>query len=165
MCGLVGSLLLDRSRGPDPRMLTRMRESLRHRGPDDSGLYVQGRLGFGFRRLSVIDVEGGHQPMIDDETGVSLVFNGEVYNYRELREELETLGHRFKTKSDTEVVLKSYCEWGIEAVNRFVGQFAFALWNPRSEELFLVRDRLGIKPVFWTQVAGEILFSISLPRR
>jgi len=136
-----------------------MRESLRHRGPDDSGLYVQGRVGFGFRRLSVIDVEGGHQPMIDEQTGVSLVFNGEVYNYRELRRELQALGHRFKNESDTEVVLKSYCEWGIHAVSRFVGQFAFAIWNPRSEELFLVRDRLGIKPLYWTNAGDEILFA------
>jgi len=137
----------------------RMRESLRHRGPDDSGLHVDGRLGFGFCRLSVIDVEGGHQPMIDDETGATLVYNGEVYNFRELRRELETMGHRFKTESDTEVVLRSYLEWGIEAVKRFAGQFAFALWDPRSEELFLVRDRLGIKPLYWTRVKDEILFS------
>ena len=159
MCGLVGSLHLDRSSGPDPRVLIRMRESLSHRGPDDAGLYVQGRLGFGFRRLSIIDIKGGHQPMIDDQTGVSLVFNGEVYNYRELRQELIALGHQFKTESDTEVVLKSYCEWGSDAVNRFVGQFAFALWDPRTEELILVRDRLGIKPLFWTRAGDEILFS------
>jgi asparagine synthase (glutamine-hydrolysing) len=137
----------------------RMRESLRHRGPDDSGLHVQGSLGFGFRRLSVIDLKGGHQPMIDDDTGATLVYNGEVYNYRELRNELETMGHQFKTESDTEVVLRSYLEWGMEAVKRFVGQFAFALWDPRSEELFLVRDRLGIKPLYWTHAGDEILFS------
>ena len=159
MCGLVGSLHLDRSRGPNPQVLIRMRESLRRRGPDDSGLYVKGRVGLGSRRLSVIDVEGGHQPITDDETGATLVFNGEVYNYRELRRELQTLGHRFKTESDTEVVLKSYCEWGIDAVSRFAGQFAFAIWNPRSEELFLVRDRLGIKPLYWTHAGNEILFA------
>jgi asparagine synthase (glutamine-hydrolysing) len=132
---------------------------LSHRGPDDVGLYVQGRLGFGFRRLSIIDIKGGHQPMIDDQTGATLVFNGEVYNYRELRRELTALGHHFKTESDTEVVLKSYCEWGSDAVNRFAGQFAFALWDPRTEELVLVRDRLGIKPLFWTRAGDEILFS------
>lgn len=159
MCGLVVSLHLDRGGGPDRHVLTRMRESLSHRGPDDTGLHVQGRLGFGFRRLSVIDVEGGHQPMIDDQTGASIVFNGEIYNYRELRRELETLGHRFKTQSDTEVVLKSYGEWGIESVKRFVGQFAYALWNPRAEELYLVRDRLGIKPLYWTRAGHEILVS------
>ena len=157
MCGLVTSLHLNRRGGPDRAVLTRMRDSMSHRGPDDTGLHVQGRLGFAFRRLSVIDVEGGHQPMIDDETGAVLVFNGEIYNYRELRRELKTLGHRFKTESDTEVVLKSYVEWGSESVKRFAGQFAYALWDPRCEELYLVRDRLGIKPLYWTRAGDEIL--------
>lgn len=159
MCGLVTSLHLNRRGSPDRAVLVRMRDSMSHRGPDDTGLYVEGRLGFAFRRLSVIDVEGGHQPMIDDETGAILVFNGEIYNYRELRRELQTLGHRFKTESDTEVILKSYVEWGSESVKRFVGQFAYALWDPRSEELYLVRDRLGIKPLYWTRAGDEILVS------
>jgi asparagine synthase (glutamine-hydrolysing) len=136
-----------------------MRESLKHRGPDDCGLHIQGRLGLGFRRLSVIDVPGGHQPMVDDESGISLVFNGQVYNYRELRIELEMLGHRFRTESDTEVVLKSYAQWGAQSVNRFIGQFAFAIWDPRTEELLLVRDRLGIKPLYWTRAGNELLFA------
>jgi asparagine synthase (glutamine-hydrolyzing) len=159
MCGLVGSLHLDSSGIADPQLIIRMRESLRHRGPDDCGLHIQGRVGLGFRRLSIIDVSGGHQPMVDDESGLVLVFNGEVYNYRELRAELETLGQRFMTESDTEVVLKSYAQWGREAVNRFIGQFAFAVWNSRTQELLLVRDRLGIKPLYWTRVGDEILFA------
>lgn len=159
MCGLVGSLHLESSGIADPQLIVRMRESLKHRGPDDYGLHIQGRVGLGFRRLSIIDVSGGRQPMVDDASGLVLVFNGEVYNYRELRGELETLGQRFETGSDTEVVLKSYAQWGCEAVNRFIGQFAFALWNPHTEELLLVRDRLGIKPLYWTRAGDEILFA------
>jgi len=159
MCGLVGSLHLNEEGVADPQLLLRMRDSLRHRGPDDCGLRVEGRLGFGFRRLSVIDLSGGRQPMVDDESGLSLVFNGEVYNYRELREELKALGQSFVTESDTEVVLKSYARWGAAAVERLVGQFAFAIWDPLSGELSLVRDRLGIKPLYWTRVGNEILFA------
>jgi len=159
MCGLVGSLHLERAGICDPQLVIRMRDSLKHRGPDDCGLHMQGRVGLGFRRLSVIDVLGGHQPMVDTASGLSLVFNGEVYNYRELRRELEAFGERFITESDTEVVLKSYAQWGAQAVNRFIGQFAFAIWDPRSEELFLARDRLGIKPLYWTRTGDEILFA------
>ncbi len=159
MCGLVGALHLDSSGIADPQVVIRMRESLKHRGPDDCGLYIQERIGLGFRRLSIIDVSGGHQPMVDNESGLVLVFNGEVYNYRELRAELEALGQRFVTRSDTEVVLKSYAQWGRKAVNRFTGQFAFAVWDQRNEELLLARDRLGIKPLYWTRVGDEILFA------
>lgn len=159
MCGLVGSLHTDSAGVVNPQLIIRMRDSLEHRGPDDCGLHIQARVGLGSRRLSVIDVPGGHQPMVDDESGISLVFNGEVYNYRELRAELETLGQRFTTKSDTEVVLKSYAQWGAQAFNRLAGQFAFAVWNARSDELLLVRDRLGIKPLYWTRVGNEILFA------
>ena len=118
MCGLVGSLHLDRCGSPDRQVLTRMRESLSHRGPDDTGLHVQGRLGFGFRRLSVIDVEGGHQPMIDDQTGASIVFNGEIYNYRDLAAELGLRSHDLKSSSDTEVVLHAWERWGEGALDR-----------------------------------------------
>lgn len=159
MCGLVGSFHLDGDGVADPQLIVRMRDSLKHRGPDDSGLHVQGRVGLGFRRLSIIDLGGGHQPMVDDATGVTLVFNGEVYNYLELRRQLESLGQRFVTASDTEVVLKSYAQWGREAVGRFAGQFAFAIWDPRTEELVLGRDRLGIKPLYWTRVGHEIIFA------
>jgi asparagine synthase (glutamine-hydrolysing) len=107
----------------------------------------------------VIDIAGGHQPMVDDESGISLVFNGEIYNYRELRRELETLGHNFTTESDSEVVIKSHSQWGSQALNRMIGQFAFAIWDTHAEELLLARDRLGIKPLYWTRVGNEILFA------
>lgn len=159
MCGLVGIFNLDDSGVLNADVIQRMRDTLAHRGPDDSGLHLDKRVGLAFRRLSIIDIEGGHQPMIDDETGVAVVYNGEVYNYKELRRQLEALGQRFTTNSDTEVVLRSYLQWGSEMMRRFFGQFAFAIWDPRSQEVLLVRDRLGIKPLYWTRLDTEILFA------
>ena len=128
-----------------------MSASLMHRGPDDGGLYVNGRVGLGHRRLSIIDIAGGHQPMKAQDTGSLqvIVYNGEIYNYRELRRELKGLGHIFKTESDTEVLLSAYGQWGHGCTERLRGMFAFAIWDENNQTLFLARDRMGIKPLYY----------------
>jgi asparagine synthase (glutamine-hydrolysing) len=158
MCAIVGIFNLC-GQQIDARVLANMRDSMSHRGPDDVGTYVQGRVGLGFRRLSVIDLPGGKQPFIHRETGVCLVFNGEIYNFRELRAQLTDEGHVFRTDSDAEVLLASYMEWGILTATHLVGMFAFAVWDPRTETLLLVRDRLGIKPLFWTIIGDCLCFA------
>jgi asparagine synthase (glutamine-hydrolysing) len=159
MCGIVGLLRVDGSRLESADIVALMRDSLRHRGPDDAGIHLDGAIGLGFRRLSVIDIPGGHQPMVDAATGTALVFNGEIYNYRELRQSLEALGHVFRTVSDTEVLLRSYLQWGRGALPRLTGMFAFGVWDPRTRTLLLARDRLGVKPLYWTRVGDTILFA------
>jgi asparagine synthase (glutamine-hydrolysing) len=163
MCGLTAVLNLDRDQPAEPAVVAAMRDELAHRGPDETGLHVDGPAGLGFRRLSVIDVPGGHQPMVDEASGVAVVFNGEVYNHLALRRELEARRHRFRTRCDTEVLLRGYLEWGDAVVHRLTGMFAFAIWDPRSRELLLARDRLGIKPLHWTR-AGRSVLVASEPR-
>lgn len=139
--------------------------SLTHRGPDDSGLFLDERcgVGLGHRRLSVIDLsEAGQQPMSSDDGSVHIVYNGEVYNFREIRETLEKNGHGFKSNTDTEVILKSYMQWGIECLQRFVGMFSLAIWDSREQLLYLARDRLGIKPLFYYSGDGNLLFASEL---
>jgi len=131
-----------------------MTAALHHRGPDGAGHLIEPGLGFGHRRLSVIDLPTGGQPMTDRDGIASIVFNGEIYNYRELRAELESAGRRFHTQSDTEVLLQGYLHFGIALLDRLAGMFAFALWDRRTEDLFLVRDRLGVKPLYWTELPG-----------
>ena len=130
-------------------LLKDMADAIRHRGPDDEGFYVAGPIGLGFRRLSIIDLSGGHQPLSNENGTVWIVFNGEIYNYRTLREELVSKGHVFKTKSDTEVIVHLYEEYGAECVQKLRGMFAFALWDGRARTLFLARDRVGIKPLYY----------------
>src|SRR5206468_2682960 len=133
-------------------------------GPDDAGIWTRKHAMLGHRRLAVIDVDGGRQPMRSPEKGpdgtplVVLSYSGEVYNFREIREELVLLGHRFLTRSDTEVVLRSYLEWGSDFVHRLNGMFGFALWDARTDELLLVRDRLGVKPLFYYPTDAGVLF-------
>lgn len=127
-----------------------MRDVLRHRGPDEEGIYTQGRLGLGHRRLSIVDLKTGQQPMFNDDRSLVIVYNGEVYNHLELRPELERLGFIFRTKSDTETLLRAYEAWGAKAVERLRGMFAFAIWDERKEELFIARDRLGVKPLYYS---------------
>jgi len=155
VCGLTGVLDLDRP--VDAAVVVAMRDALVHRGPDEAGLHLDGCVGLGFRRLSVIDVPGGSQPMVDERTGVALVFNGEIYNHLALRRELEARGHRFRTRCDTEAVLRGYLEWGAAAVHRLTGMFAFAVWDPRSRSLLLARDRLGLTPLYWTRAGRSVL--------
>lgn len=132
-------------------------DTLAHRGPDDKGVcYVSGAW-LGHRRLSIIDTSSaGHQPMVDEATGVSLTFNGEIYNYIELRNELEALGHQFHSRSDTEVLLRSYLAWGEQCVNRFNGDWAFLIWDPRDRKAFLSRDRFAVKPLYFTRARGAL---------
>jgi asparagine synthase (glutamine-hydrolysing) len=129
-----------------------------HRGPDDEGYYLDGPLGFGFRRLSIIDLEGGHQPMSDREESVWVVFNGEIYNFPELKNELEALGHHFQTKCDTEVIVLGYKQWGDEVLNRLNGMFGLAIWDTRRKRLIVARDPFGIKPIYFRIDKGTAYF-------
>ncbi|GLZ44844.1 asparagine synthetase B [Actinomycetospora sp. NBRC 106375] len=164
MCGIAGAV--DLARGVDRAEVGPMVETMACRGPDDEGLWLSGDSGrahaaLGHRRLAVVDVPGGHQPMTLErhgETVLTLVFSGEVYNFQELRRELEGRGHAFRTASDTEVVLVGWLEWGSDVVERLNGMFAFAIWDDRSEELFLVRDRMGVKPLYWYPTPDGALF-------
>ncbi|MBL4715702.1 MAG: asparagine synthase (glutamine-hydrolyzing) [Bacteroidetes bacterium] len=158
MCGITGILHFDSERLVDKDVLKRMADSLIHRGPDAEGFYVNKNIGLGHRRLSIIDLTTGDQPMYSDDRNLVLVHNGEIYNYIELREELKTLGYKFKTDSDTEVIIKSYEEWGIECQVKFNGMWAFALWNERKQELFLSIDRIGEKPLYYAIHENSLIF-------
>src|SRR2546427_2537994 len=136
-----------------------MRDILRHRGPDGAGLWVEGPVGLGHRRLAIVDVAGGHQPMANEDQTVWIVFNGEIYNHAELRPELEARGHRYRTRSDTETILHLYEEEGERCVERLRGMFAFAVWDRTHNRLFLARDRLGIKPLYYACTDRELLFA------
>lgn len=168
MCGIVGVWLKGRGAG-DAQIVERAVSALTHRGPDDHGIVEispvcgEGVVIFGHRRLSIIDLsEAGHQPMFDPETGNWIIYNGEVYNFRELRAELETHGCCFRSDSDTEVILQSYRVWGKDCVRRWRGMFAAAIWDATRQELFLVRDRLGIKPLYYSQIDGQFIFASEL---
>lgn len=143
----------------DPEVLQRMVSRLRHRGPDDAGTYVDGAVGLGHARLSIIDVATGHQPMCNADGTVWLTFNGEIFNYIELRQELAARGHRFTTRSDTEVILRLYEEHGADCVHRLNGQWAFAIWDAPRRRLLMSRDRLGILPLFYTKIGSTLLFA------
>jgi len=154
MCGICGYSGID-----DESLLTRMTEAISHRGPDDHGYYFHGSVGLGHRRLSVIDIAGGHQPMESPDGNLVLIYNGEIYNYRELRKTLELCGRRFATASDTEVLLTLYEEHGAEALSKLNGMFAFAVFDRRDGSLFLARDRVGIKPLYYLSLPGRFLFA------
>ena len=158
MCGIVGLVYKDPSRSCEPELVTAMRDVVSYRGPDDAGLYAEGPVGLGHRRLSIIDLGGGHQPMSHAEH-LWIIFNGEIYNYRPLREELIAKGHSFRTKSDTEVILHLYAERGGRCVETLNGMFAFAIWDARRRTLFLARDRMGVKPLYYAETADAFLFA------
>jgi len=158
MCGIVGVLDWSGEHPPDVGLLRRMLGIIRHRGPDEFGLYVDRRAGIGCARLSIVDLSTGQQPIPNEDKSLWIVFNGEIYNHPELRVELERAGHRFTTRSDTEVILHLYEDLGPDCLQRLNGQFAIALWDTRKKELFLARDRLGIKPLYYTQMAGNLVF-------
>jgi len=163
MCGLVG--WFERDGGVDPAALTRMRDSLARRGPDDAGLEILdgGRAGLGFRRLSILDLsEAGHQPMATPDKQIWIIFNGEVYNFAELRHELEGKGHSFRSGSDTEVVLAAYQAWGERCLERFIGMFSLVIWDGRQRKVFAARDRLGIKPLLYTTDGGRLVLASEL---
>ena len=156
MCGIAGALSFDPGVFPvTTEYVDRMRETLDHRGPDGADTWVSGdgRVGLGFRRLAIIDLsDAAMQPMENEDGTVRLVFNGEIYNHASVRRELEEAGnHRFRTDhSDTEVIVHAFEEWGIDALHRFRGMFAVAIWDARNQELWLARDRIGIKPLYWS---------------
>jgi asparagine synthase (glutamine-hydrolysing) len=158
MCGICGHLNSERGRPVDPALLDRMNQTLRHRGPDDEGFYIKGNIGMAMRRLSIIDLAGGRQPIANEDGTVLVTFNGEIYNFKELRTELSQAGHRFTTNSDTEVIVHAYEQWGDEALHRFNGMFAIALWDARSERLLLARDRMGKKPLYWHHSPNGLLW-------
>jgi asparagine synthase (glutamine-hydrolysing) len=158
VCGIAGVLHFDGSK-PELRTLRRMLWPIRHRGPDASGVYVDGPVGLGHVRLSIIDLAGGRQPMANEDRSLWVTFNGEIFNYVELREPLLRRGHRFATQSDTEVILHLYEEFGEDCVGHFNGQWALAVWDKRRRRLFLSRDRLGIRPLFYTIARGKLLFA------
>jgi asparagine synthase (glutamine-hydrolysing) len=163
MCGLAGELRF-RGAAADCGAVERMATRLQPRGPDAVGLYAQGPLALGHRRLKIVDLsEAAQQPMVDAHLGLALAFNGMIYNYRELRAELEALGYRFFSTGDTEVVLKAWHAWGEAAVERFNGMFAFALWRRDERRLHLVRDRLGVKPLYWAETPDGLRFASTLP--
>lgn len=158
MCG-IGGIYRSGKHAVDEEALQRMLDSLRHRGPDDHGLYAHGSIGLAHTRLSIIDPSPhGHQPMLSDDRAVALAYNGEVYNFRELRRTLERAGQRFRGHSDTEVVLRAYLQWGSQAFSRLDGMFAFALWDGRQQRLYLVRDPFGVKPLYFHHAEGELSF-------
>jgi asparagine synthase (glutamine-hydrolysing) len=158
MCGICGHLQNDRARPVDRELLERMNATIRHRGPDSDGFHVAGHVGMAMRRLAIIDVDGGQQPMTNEDGSIQLVFNGEIYNFRELRDELERFGHRFATSSDTEVIVHAYEQWGDDALPRLHGMFAIAVWDARRERLLLARDRMGEKPLYWHHSANGLLW-------
>lgn len=143
----------------DSELIGKMSSAIEHRGPDGEGIYVSGRIGLGHRRLSIIDLLGGVQPMTNEDNTLRIVFNGEIYNFVELRQELQQAGHIFKTRSDTEVILHGYEEWGTGCTQRFNGIFAFAIWDSKNESLFLARDHLGVKPLYYTVVGSRVVFA------
>ena len=158
MCGICG--IFDQSRTQiDRQILERMTTVMGHRGPDGAGFFVSGEAGLGHRRLSIIDVAGGAQPISNEDGTLQIVFNGEIYNYVELRKELEALGHQFTTRSDTEVIVHAYEQWGEESLNRLNGMFAFAILDTSRSVMFLARDHLGIKPLYYTTVGTQVLFA------
>jgi asparagine synthase (glutamine-hydrolysing) len=158
MCGIVGLVYADRLRPCEPEIVSLMRDTISYRGPDDSGIYLDGPVGLGFRRLSIIDLGGGHQPMSDARNARWVVFNGEIYNYRELRESLIARGYTFRTKSDTEVILQLYADLGEDCVQKLNGMFAFAIWDADRRSLFLARDRMGVKPLYYAETADAFVF-------
>jgi asparagine synthase (glutamine-hydrolysing) len=162
MCGICGELRLD-GLAPELGRTGRMLERLERRGPDHEGSYSDGPVALGHRRLAIIDLsERGNQPMVDTELGLAIVFNGTIYNYPELREELKGMGYRFASDGDTEVILKAYAAWGDLCVERLTGMFAFAIWNMHTRQLFLARDRLGIKPLYYSQNETGFLFASNI---
>lgn len=159
MCGICGKLNLDRRWEVDPALLRAMLDTIRHRGPDGEGTYLSGQVGLGHRRLSIIDLSTGQQPLANEDGTVWIVFNGEIYNYQDLRRDLLTHGHAFKTQSDTEVIVHLYEEYGEFCVEKLRGMFAFAIWDDRQKALFLARDRVGIKPLYYCLTEDSLIFA------
>ncbi len=159
MCGVCGEFRFDNA-APEVQLIENMKQKLQKRGPDSEGIYIKAPIAFGHRRLAIIDLsDKAAQPMLDEPTGVALVFNGTIYNYPELRKELQRSGHHFTSTGDTEVILRAYIEWGENCVVRLQGMFAFAIWDNKKQTLLLARDRTGIKPLYFSQTPQRLLFA------
>ena len=163
MCGIAGEIRLDGG-APDVSAVARITEAMHRRGPDGSGVHASGSIALGHRRLKIIDLsEAGQQPMTDSQLGLTLVFNGCIYNYRQLRDELRGYGYTFFSTSDTEVIIKAYHRWGADCVQHFLGMFAFAIVEHATGTVMLARDRLGIKPMYLAETPGRLRFASNLP--
>ncbi|MEP6918819.1 MAG: asparagine synthase (glutamine-hydrolyzing), partial [Acidobacteriota bacterium] len=158
MCGIAGIVAVDRLHADDRDRVARMRDVIAHRGPDDLGLFGDAQAALGHRRLSIVDLTAGHQPLSNEDDTISIVFNGEIYNHASIRSELESAGHRYKTHSDTETIVHAYEQWGDACVDHLRGMFAFAIWDAPRRRLLLARDRLGVKPLYWAMADGRLLF-------
>jgi asparagine synthase (glutamine-hydrolysing) len=158
MCGICGQFNFARNEPVEPETIRRMTGTIVHRGPDDEGYFISGPIGLGFRRLSIIDLAGGHQPMSDAEETVWVIFNGEIYNYRELRAELQSKGHEFRTNSDTEVIIHGYKEWGTRVFDHLNGMFGLAIWDVKKQRLVVARDAMGIKLIYYRITSGQLTF-------
>jgi asparagine synthase (glutamine-hydrolysing) len=162
MCGISGKLMFEPEATVAPTLMKSMADAMVHRGPDDEGYYLSGPVGLGFRRLSIIDLNTGHQPISNEDGSVWVIFNGEIYNYRELREQLRTKGHSFSTNTDTEVLVHLYEEHGPGMLEKLRGMFAFAIWDDKQRTLLLARDRVGIKPIYYYQTGRFLSFASEL---
>jgi asparagine synthase (glutamine-hydrolysing) len=159
MCAICGIVKFRKDESVDRSSIEAMTRRMVHRGPDDDGYFVEGRAGLGFRRLSIIDLTGGHQPIFNEDESAAIVFNGEIYNYRDLASELVGAGHTFKTRSDTETILHAYEQYGDDCVDRLRGMFGFAIWDRRKQRLLLARDRLGVKPLYYYADSNFLAFA------
>src|SRR5262245_58204388 len=158
MCGIAGVLNLA-GEPVAPSTVKRMTDAVAHRGPDGEGQYTSGNVGLGHRRLAIIDLsDAARQPMASHDGRWQIVYNGELYNFRELRTELEPLGHRFRTRSDTDVLIAAWAQWGTRSLERLNGMFAFAIWDTRERKLTLARDRFGVKPLYYARAGDTFLF-------
>ena len=162
MCGIAGFLSLEQGVFATRTIAQAMCDVIPHRGPDDQGFLVDGPLAMGMRRLSIIDLAGGQQPISNEDGTISVIQNGEIYNFQEIRQDLEKRGHRFKTNSDTEAIVHLYEEYGTDCAKHLRGMFAFAIWDAPRRRLVVARDRLGIKPVFYSTANGRLLFGSEL---
>ncbi len=163
MCGIAGIFHVESAKPVDPERVRRMTDAIAHRGPDGSGVWTALGVGLGHRRLSIIDLGGGAQPMLTEDESLAVSFNGEIYNFLELRKELEALGHIFRTDSDTECILHGWRQWGVGVVERLHGMFVFALFDARAKQLLLARDRLGVKPLYHAAISdGSVIFGSEL---
>ena len=163
MCGISGIFSFNEHHVIDEQLLKSMNNVQAHRGPNDQGYYIGNGIGLGHRRLSIIDLAGGHQPIYNEDNTVSVVFNGEIFNHHEIEKELKNKGHVFKTTSDTETIVHAWEEWGVECIHHFRGMFAFIIWDDNKKELFVVRDRLGIKPLHYSLLTdGSVIFGSEL---
>src|SRR5919204_3455373 len=159
MCGIAGIVSSDCLDLSAEARAVAMRDIISHRGPDDAGLHCDSFAALAHRRLSIVDLSSGQQPLSNEDGSIWIVFNGEIYNHADVRQELEHHGHRYRTRSDTETIVHAYEQWGDDCVHRLRGMFAFGVWDARRRRLLLVRDRLGVKPLYWAVADGRLLFA------